>query len=179
MNLINIKKIGLKQKAIMLFVSFTVINCLIVYLVILPTIKTIKNQSDLIVVQKIELEKRMSRVNNMANLSEKLKKVEPKKDTIEQTFINKNRELEFITTLEGIAEKNNVVQKINLESVKPGEQSYFKTPLNINASGEYNSLLNYIINLETLKYYINIKSLQFSSAQDQYTLVVLADTFWK
>ena len=136
----------------------------------------------------------------MASLSAKVKKIEPFADRLADVYINQNRELEFITTLEGIASENNISQSLNLNLDNSNPTSGYNTvPLTINASGAYNDLLAYLISLETMKYYINVTSWQFLSsgtvssgppaldANEQnpprttpiYTLRLAANTYWR
>jgi len=179
MNFNNFKKATIKQKIALFFFIFLLAELTITYTVLIPTIKAIIEKKELILMQKIELEEKISREKNMAKLSEKLKIIKPQIEIIENTFINKNRELEFITTLEGIALKNNVIQKLNLKTANNLEKNYIKIPLNINVQGAHDNILNYMVDLENYKYYININSLQFSFAQDNYSLSISADSYWK
>jgi len=179
MNLNKYKNLTTKRKIALFLLIFLLVGLTIAYTIIIPTTKAIIKERDLIIMQKIELEKKISREKNMAKLSEKLKIIKPQIETIENTFINKNRELEFITTLEGIALKNNVIQKLNLKTAENLEKNYIKIPLDINIRGTYDNLLNYISDLENYKYYININSIQFSFTQDNYSLLISADSYWK
>jgi len=179
MNFNNFKKITIKQKIVLFFFIFLLAALTITYTVLIPTIKAIIKEKESIIMQKIELEKKILREKNMVKLSEKLKIIKPQIETIENTFINKNRELEFITTLEGIALRNDVIQKLNLNIDKNFEKNYIKIPLNINVQGTYDNLIDYIVDLENYKYYININSIQFSFTQDNYSLSISADSYWK
>jgi len=119
-------------------------------------------------------------------------------DIFEKIFINSNRELEFITTLEGIANENNIAQKINLDlSLAQNEQIYKKIPLDLNLRGEFKNLIEYLTDLESLNYYLNINLLEFSTTQSSGGVVlpvrsgkneqpignvnlrILADTYWQ
>jgi len=198
MNLINFKKINIKRKITFVIVVFLLTNALIVYLIIIPTINNIKQLRVNIVTQKVDLEKEMAREKNINILSEKLDKIEPQMKKFEQIFINQNRELEFITTLEDIALSNKVLQKINLNlnAVKT-EQTYKKIPLRLNIQGNFYNLLQYLTSLENLNYYINITSLEMtkeissgstllptdSSGAKQIigniSMAISADTYWQ
>ncbi len=198
MNLINFKKINIKRKITFVIVVFLLTNALIVYLIIIPTINNIKQLRVNIVTQKVDLEKEMAREKNINILSEKLDKIEPQMKKFEQIFINQNRELEFITTLEDIALSNKVLQKINLNlNAVKAEQTYKKIPLRLNIQGNFYNLLQYLTSLENLNYYINITSLEMtkeissgstllptdSSGAKQIigniSMAISADTYWQ
>jgi Tfp pilus assembly protein PilO len=187
MNLNKIKKTNYLNRLYLLLGIFLAIMLALIYLIIVPTISEIKETKKEVINQKNELEKKLNREKNLVTLNEDLKKIEPEVDSLNQIFIEKNMELEFITTLEGIAGKNNINQTLNLntdKSIKFGQ--YTKTPIEISVQGKYNNLLDYLKNIETLKYYINISSLDLilenqdaASLYKTGRLQINADTYWK
>ena len=199
MNLNYFKNINVKNKIIVNLVTFFLISSIIICLIIIPTINNIKELRVNIVTQKIDLEKKIAKEKNMNILSEKLNKIEPQLEKFDKIFINQNRELEFITTLEEVANNNHVRQKISLDPLLgQSEQIYKKIPLGLNIQGKFYNLVKYLTNLETLNYYINIKSLEITTApsagsallpakydnikeeqRGNINLVILADTYWK
>lgn len=199
MNLNYFKNINVKNKIIVNLVTFFLISSIIICLIIIPTINNIKELRVNIVTQKIDLEKKIAKEKNMNILSEKLNTIEPQLEKFEKIFISQNRELEFITTLEEIANNNYVRQKINLDPLLgQSEQIYKKIPLNLNIQGKFYNLVKYLTDLEALNYYINIKSLEITTAPSagsallpakydnikeeqsgNINLVILADTYWK
>ena len=157
MNSNKLKNLSFKKKFSYLGLIFLGASLLIVYFVLTPTLNKIKTKRAEIVTQKIELEQKLTKEKNMASLSAKVRKIEPFVDRLAEVYINQNRELEFITTLEGIASANNISQSLNLSLDNSNPASGYSTvPLTINASGTYNDLLAYLISLETIKYYINV-----------------------
>ncbi len=200
MNLNKLKNLNFKKKISYLGLIFLAASLLIVYLALIPALDAIKIKRAEIVTQKIELEQKLNKEKNMASLSTKVKKVEPFVDKLMNVYINQNRELEFITTLEGIASENNISQSLNLNLDNSNQtSSYNIVPLEISASGTYNNLLAYLIALETMNYYINVTSWQFSSSKtvtsgssvlnagkqspspsgEHYTLRLAANTYWR
>lgn len=191
MNLNKTKKITTQQKLIIWCMGFVITITTGCYFVIIPAISSIKNIKAEIITQKVNLEKKILKESGVSGLKEKIEKIEPQLNLFDQIFINKNRELEFITTLENIANKNNVSQKINLDPKNSQrEHNYEKIPLSINAQGNFLTLLNYIKDLESVAYYINIQKLDFTkvsaNARNQeeipannYNLIIMANTYWK
>ena len=194
MNLKKLPKTNYKQKIIYLSAVFIALSGIIIYFVLLPAINDIKKLRAEIINQKVDLEKKLSQEKNMTKLSDKIKKIEPQIDILENIYINKNRQLEFITVLEGIADKQQVAQKIVLNPEnETKELNYYKTPLSIVVQGTYNNLINYLINLENINYYINIYSLSLNSsgqsgrtshppggeAEQNLVLRISAYTYWK
>jgi Tfp pilus assembly protein PilO len=198
MNLNSFRNLNIKNKIAINIILFLLANALIVFLLITPFINHIKNLRTNIITEKINLETKIARERDVNLLSEKLDRIEPQLKKFEKIFINSNRELEFITTLEGIAVKNNVAQKINLDlSAAQSEQIYKRIPLELNVQGDFKNLITYLIDLEALSYYLNINMLEFSTIQSASALIlsvksdqskqpignvnlkISADTFWQ
>ncbi len=192
MNLNGFKNLALKRKIIVNAILFLLVVGALTYFIVMPTIKDIKKMRQEIEAQKIDLEKKYLKGQNLKKLSGDLKKIEPEIERLDRVFINQNRALEFITTLEEKATRNNISQKINLANPQnmKENQLYKKMPLQISTEGEFLNQLNYLINLETLDYYINIKSLELSAAQSRpagsegnaggnMSVLISADTYWK
>jgi Tfp pilus assembly protein PilO len=190
------QKLSLRNKIIATLVLFILIIFALIYFIVVPTIEDIKTMSKQIEEQKIDLETKYVKGNNLRQLTEDLKKIEPKLNLLDQIFINKNRELEFITTLENEANKSQVSQKINLNSPQATENQQFKkNSLQLITRGGFNKQLKYLMNLESLDYYINIKLLEIAptsfdntetngtpTAGDETTglnMLINADTYWE
>lgn len=196
MNFSNLNKINYKHKLVINTSIFIAACFLLSYFLLISSIDEINTLKKDIISQKVELEKNKSRDKNVDKLSEDIKKIEPEIGLLNQVFIDSNKELEFITVLEGIADKNRVMQTININKEKTTKLSlYAKTPITVNVEGNYPDLIAYLKEVETLKIYINIKSLSMSlnsnpeengdSAQNRSSLAskghlqFTADTFWK
>jgi Tfp pilus assembly protein PilO len=165
MELKEITKLDLRKKIILSITGFLVFIFAVVYFIIFPSIRDIKSIRDEIETQRVDLERRYIKGQSLRNLSEKLNKAEEKIQILDQVFIGKEDGLEFVTTLEDVANKNNISQKINLLPATASDNGYSQlVPLQLFPQGNFNQLLNYLIGLETLNYYINIKSLDFSSS---------------
>lgn len=191
------QKFNLKNKIIAALVGFALVIFGLIYFIVVPTVRDIKTMGGAIEEQMTDLEKKYIRGNSLKRLTEDLKKIEPNLSLLDQVFINKNRELEFITTLENEANNSRVSQKINLSSPDAAaNQEFQKNSLQLLAQGEFNRQLRYLINLESLSYYINIKSLEITptggktevnnqepaateNGADNLNLLIDANTYWK
>lgn len=186
MNLNKHEKLSLKNKIILNITSVVVLIAGASYFIIIPTIKAIKKMGSDIDTIRFDLEKKYIKGQSLNKLSNNLKKIESKLDSLDTIFINHNRALEFITTLEGTAADSNITQKINLMTDKAlAENQYKKIPLQIMATGSYADILQYIINLETLSYYINITNIDINKTNGdemhtgQVSVQITANTYWK
>jgi len=160
-------KFNLKNKITASLVGFLIIILSLIYFIVIPTIKEIKAMGQAIEAQREDLEKKYIKGQSLRQLTENLSKIELKLELLDQIFINKNRELEFITSLENEANKNQVSQKINLSAPQKAEnQNFQKTSLQLFTKGGFVKQLQYLLNLEHLSYYINVKLLELSPAAD-------------
>lgn len=158
-------KFNLKNKITASLIGFLVIILSLIYFIVLPTIKEIKAMGNAIKAEREDLEKKYIKGQSLKQLTENLKKIEPKLELLNQIFINKNRELEFITSLENEANKNQVSQKINLSAPQQEKnQNFKKTGLELHTKGNFIKQLKYLSSLEHLSYYINVKFLEMSPA---------------
>jgi len=160
-------KLNLKNKITASLIGFLIIILSLIYFIVIPTVNDIKAMGQTIEAQREDLEKKYIKGQSLKQLTENLSKIEPKLDLLNQIFINKNRELEFITSLENEANKNQVSQKINLSAPQKVENENFqKTSLQLITNGGFIKQLQYLMNLENLRYYINIKLLELSLTAD-------------
>lgn len=191
MNLNGALKLNLRKKITLSAAVFLAVIGSIIYFVVAPTIKDIKKMRDEIQAQKTDLENKYLKSKNLKKLSKNLNKIESQLEELDKAFINQNRALEFITTMEEIAGGEGVAQKINLLSPQnlKENQLYKKIPLQIAAEGGFEGEARYLAGLEKLSYYINISSLELTAApnspgQEEKTranvnMLVTADTYWK
>ena len=183
MSLINLSKFSLRKKIIInLFASLAVILALL-FFIILPTIKKINQIGYEIEAQRVELEKKFIKAQNLKQLSKNLNEIKFELAKLDQVFINKDNELEFITALEKIAAANKIDQKINFGNE---DKIYKKIPIQLLTQGNFADQLNYSLNLESMNCYINIKSLEISAvkiidsnAKGLIQMNILADTYWR
>lgn len=158
-------KFDLKNKITISLVGWLAIILSLVYFIVIPTVKEIKVINNAIEAERQDLEKKYVKGQSLKQLTENLNKIEPKLKLLDQIFINKNRELEFITSLENEANKSQVSQKINLSAPQPeANQNFQKTGLQLFTKGGFLKQLKYLLALERLSYYINVKLLELSPA---------------
>ena len=184
-------KLDLRKRIAISIVGFFIFIFAVIYFVIFPSIRDIKNIKNEIESQRLELERRYVKGQSLRKMTEKLKRAEEKVYVLDQVFIGPDAGLEFITALEGAAGKNGVNQKINLLSQTPVDNGFYKiVPLQLSSQGEISRQMSYLVSLETLNYYVNIKSLELSSGSRfaptgeaesaaNVNLFVVADTYWR
>lgn len=179
----NNYNLNIKQKIILIAITVFMVVFFLSYYLILPSIDEIKKIQAQVALEKNDLENKLSRGQSTKKLTDNLKKIEPKIESLDNIFISQERVLEFITALEELAGKDSINQKINLalESSTKSD-NYNKTPISIDAEGGYGNLITYLSDLEKINYYINIKNLTISAADAEggtLNLRINGDTYWK
>jgi len=184
----NFEKNNLKHKISTNTIIFIIAFLVIFYFAIFTAIQDINLLRASVISDKIETEKKLNREQSMSTLAVKLKKIESDLNKLDNIFIDKNNQLAFITTLENIANYNKVAQNINLSPVTATtNQRIAKSIITINAKGKYLDIVNYLQDIESLNYYVNITSINITlvsptdgqTKQDLVNLNLSADTYWK
>ncbi len=163
MTLTSYKKLNTKNKIIIKIIIFLFLIIALFYFLFLPLLTSIEQSKKDIINAKIDIHNSNDQAQNSTALAKKLKNIEPQINNLNKVFINKNRELEFITNLEGIANKNNIKQTIDLKNIPDTTTSFTTIAIDIKASGNFNNLISYLSDLETNYYYININNLDITS----------------
>lgn len=158
---------GIKRKIVITILIFIAITALIVYLIILPTVKQIRAISDAVYIERVDLEKKYQRGQLLRKTIEDFEKIRPKKDKLSSVFIMEGNELEFITALEQIAISHGIEQSLRLQPIDSSQDSkyYYPLPLSISIDGEFTKILKYLKNLEQLNFYVNISSISINAGE--------------
>jgi Tfp pilus assembly protein PilO len=157
-------KLNLKNKNIAIAIVVIIANAAVIYFLILPTIDKIKSLRNEILNIEIDSANKITQERNIHDLNNKIKKIQPQLDKINSIFINQNREIEFISALEELADKYTVNQKLNIDFNNPAKGDIFNTvPVSINANGNFNNLVSYLSAIEAMSYYINIDNVSFTA----------------
>jgi len=135
----------------------------LIYFLIAPTVKNVKTIKTKTENQRLEAEKNYAQGQDLKKLKDNIKAVEPRLGEIEQVFIKKDDTLSFITSLEAAAAKNNVTEKAKLGEETALGQSYSQLPLQLEVRGSFAGLIGFISDLEKLKNYIDLNSLQITA----------------
>jgi len=175
-----------------IFIFLISVSCLVFFL-ILPNIKSIKERGIEIKKQRLELEETINKVSNSGNLSDNVSDLNEKISSIQSIFMKKGNELDFIKILETTATKNNIFQKISPELSKDNKDDSFSVMnLKLNLTGSFSNVLNYINDIESLESYINITSVNISKSKEsirvdnsdakdmsEISCIISAETYWK
>jgi len=193
MILSKFKNLGIRTRIIIIFFINVLIIYLIIFFIIIPRVEFIREKGREIVDRRRFLEEQYIKAKNFRENNQNMELVDEDINKLDEVFVAYDNDLEFIETLEKVALENKVDQKISLDSKKSEEEQEFeKIRLEILSEGSFLNVVNYLISLETLSYYINISSLDIYKL-DQQTInneeelsssgkvfcKIIADTYWK
>lgn len=189
-------KVNSKKMLILTIVFFVFVVIVSIFFIMIPNTKLIKESSDQITKERVQLEASLNKIKNPEDLKNGVEKLELRINSMEDNFMNKGNELELIKILEDIALKNNIIQSISPENSKQDANLAFQAMnIRLSVSGNFKNIIDYIQDIETLKYYININSMSFTRSQsnsrfqssgsldiDQnqnISCMISAETYWK
>ena len=191
----NFKKLGTKSRMLITFLGYSFVIFMIIYFIILPRVNFIRKNGKAIVDRRVFLEEQYIKARNFKKNNEEMKLVDKDIERLDEVFVHYNEDLQFIETLENLASSYNVEQRISLGKIESEEINEFEEiTLEISAEGSFLNIMNYLIGLETLNYYVNINSLDISKAQvasekdfsenrpsilNNVICKITADTHWK
>ena len=196
MTLNNIKNIGIKYKIILTLFTNSLIIISIIYFIIIPRVGYIKESGRQIIRRRVFLEEQYIKVRRFMASNKDMNLVDADIQKLDEVFVDYDKDLQFIETLEKVAIDNNINQRISLGSIKnEGSSDFERITLEISADGNFLNIMNYLISLETLNYYINISSLDIykpstyninngllgdePNSLSRVICKITADTYWK
>jgi len=162
------KKTNPKNTLLINLVLLVVFIVFAIYFLLFPTIENIKQLRISIANTKIENNRAIEKGKNTNNQADKLKIISNQTEKLDTIFVKRNRELEFITHIEGVASKNNVEQNFKLQNVpKYGQDTFITIPITINITGSFANVMNYLLDIETMSYHLNINNIQMKKSNNQ------------
>lgn len=154
------------QKKFLINVGMVAVILLsLIAFIIMPAINDIIKINQEITAERIALLKKFEQGLNIKKIEEELAEIEESIEELDKILIKTGQELKFITELENLAQNNQIDININPDfSGAPTAGKNIKIiPLQINLSGEYRQLINFLQDLERMPYYYNLNLTTFSS----------------
>ena len=149
----------------LLILSGLIILCLVlIWWVIKPAVASIRESDEEIYNQKEKLAQLLQGGQSVVENQKNLKMVEAEINRIKIVWLGIGDELKFITDLEEAAENNNLKQTINFNNNDYNDKVSVKMiPITLYVEGELENIMNYINDLESFDYYININKVEIKS----------------
>jgi len=131
----------------------------IIILVIIPAIQSIKKITTETSNLRLYMEQKYKESLRSKLTKKKLERITEDVKNYDKYLFKNTQALELIQLLENLSSKSKVTQKINnsnLDSITPGK----KLNINLTVNGKYTDVLNYLHNLETIDYFVNIETIR-------------------
>lgn len=163
MTIPRLKSLSPRQKIVIsTAVTLSVTAGMIIFLTY-PSIRAIRNLADQIYEQRIELEQLYQKGQLLKRTLKEYEEVKPSVQELQRVYITRGEELNFITTLEGVAQSNDIEQDIKLGSLDPKDKTGVnKLPYQLGISGNLANIIAYLGGLEGLDFYVNIETVRLS-----------------
>ena len=150
------KNLNYKHKASLSLSINIVVIFLISYFFVFPYYNSIIKANAMLMDHRIQFETKLIKEEKFSKISKNLTLIEDDIKKIENAFVDENNKLEFITILEGIVDDKNVDLKLNINFEKMVSNNKI-IPLSLVLLGTYDNLMDVLVSIENLKYYINIE----------------------
>jgi len=154
----QLNKTNKKQKNLISIGVLSLLTSVLFYAAFIPYEKEINLLHADINNKRVEIQKNNTTQRELGGIMSKLNQIELQSDKINKAFLNSNKQLEFITSIERLSEQYNINQTINLGIVADDKTSN----ITITAGGSFVDIFKFLNSLESLPYYININNLSLN-----------------
>lgn len=157
--------INVEKKTIVVAVLFGAIILIVVFFVILPTIKNIHQIDQDTYNLRLYLEKKYERSISLKSTIKKIDDIKAEITDYNDRLFRSKDNLELITYLETTAAKNQVNQRIlssNLDNIANNQVTF-----SLAITGDYKDTLQYLNDLEHSQYFISIIHLNIAPYSDR------------
>lgn len=159
-------KLNLEKRTLLIIGLFALLTIAVISGVIIPTVRSIQKAVDDTQELRNYLEQRYERIANLRTSIKKINQIRAQVAAYPDHLFTRGQELDLITTLERLAAKNNVTQKINSSNL--GKLTDNRITLSINITGSYPQTMRYLADIEALPYFLNVTKLQLTSAATRF-----------
>jgi len=157
-----------RQKSFTIFSVFLVMLGTIIYFIIVPAITEIRNLNTQIYNQRLSLERKYTERFGMRKVVKNFREISDDFSKATSIYMPQNGELDFITSIESIADNNSVELKIFLA---PQEQSEYPNgiqsfDLTLTTRGNFKDTVNFMQEMERTAIYIIIDNISLLEKRD-------------
>ena len=156
---------------------------MITFLVINPAIKEILSIDQDIYEQRIRLETLYERGQLQKKVLAKFNRINEQSGFLDKILLKENQELQYITSLESIADSLNVDLKINIgQQGKNLTDNISTLPFSFSLVGRWEDILAWLDKLEALPYYTDINEFSLNAQANDIaktSIKVSSVTYWE
>lgn len=153
-----------KKKILITVTGVVLILLTIIYLIIIPTNKQIRNLHNAIVSEEKELELKLKKGMLIKKINEDFLKIKSDREKLYSMFIPSGLEIKFLETLENIIKSYNLTQDI--VPIKLGDKTKVLL-LKISVNGDFVQIIQYLNQIEKINYYFNINKINVETKNSE------------
>jgi len=166
-----------KKRIIITIIGTVILIILLICLINVPTIGSILKIKQMIYLERTDLEKKYLRSQVLKKILRDFEQVKPEKEKFDNIFIPKDKELEFVTSIEEIATRHNLKQEVSINNAVNKDDIYAIVPLTLKLKGDFSDILKYLNDLDKITYYYNILSIIISNNSDGVEATLIGEIY--
>ncbi|NMB48806.1 type 4a pilus biogenesis protein PilO [Candidatus Kuenenbacteria bacterium] len=160
----------MKKNNLLLLVLLPCMTLVLIFLAIWPAARSLSQNKQIIAQNRQAMADLLARGQNIDKNQKNLNLIEGNLGLLDEAYLKRGEELNFITDLERAATNNNIEQTINFNNELGQEQGGVRAiPFELRISGDMLEIMAYINTLERLPYYINIGRIELASGNTRET----------
>ena len=154
-------KINDEKKYLIAIAALTIISAGMILYIIIPAVGSMRENKIKIENEYQGFESLLSRGQNLEKTIKDFETVNESYPELANVFLSKEKELEFITSLEEISQETGVTQQIIFSTEKTKKTNNIDIkPISLHLNGKLADILTYLNRLEALDYYVNLNSIK-------------------
>jgi len=165
------------------YIKISVVAGLILVLtatIIYPAIQDILSMNQEITAERIKLESKLSQGLNIQNIKTDYERTEPLLDQLNQVLIPHGSELKFIADMEELALIHGVTIDIVTDFSGETVMNFAdQVPMQINVSGSYKNIVNYMKGTERIPYYLNNDMIMVNTRGDELSVQLVGQAYFQ
>lgn len=175
----------LKNRFLISTITFVLLLVAIIVLITLPALREIRLINQQVYEERVRLERLYVRGQLQKRVRENYAKIENDVGFLDTMLLKENQELQYITSLESLANAAGVELDITIgEPKRAPEQAYSTLPFTFALAGNWGAILRWVEEVEALPYYTTIREVSVSvregteEAGRSAAVSIGADTYW-
>ena len=149
--------------------GYLVVLVVVVIFVIIPSVKKIQTISQEVYDQQVHLEELYMRGQLIKRVQRQLAEINPFIEKMTRGFVDPEQGVNFILTLENLAQSNNLEQRIEMKPEQAIQKNIYEVlPVRLSLEGNFIDFIKYLKMSEGMDYYFNVEVLDISSLKPKY-----------
>lgn len=166
--------------------SFLLLLIAVIILIVIPSISEIRLIKNQVNEERERLEKLYTKGQIRRYVQKNFENIKNDAEFLDNVILKENQELEYITSIESLAEKNNIsITMTTGEPQKKSEQSFSELEFIFSVSGSWKNIIKWIEDVELLPYYTNMSEISITTNNQQEqnnrrvaNATIKATTYW-